>query len=86
MKIAVVSFCPIQNEALRKFSVFFIFLNLCDFFQNCAKIVYNAKAHVCAKFGNDVINLAMVMALTLVIWLESHESSYMTVHFGLCRS
>lgn len=55
------------------------------FFQNIlvshlGNVVYNVKTHVFANFGHDIINLAMDIAMTTVIWLESHGSSYMVVH------
>ena len=33
--------------------------------------------HICAKYGHFMMNYAMKMAMTTVIWLESHECSYM---------
>src|SRR5438105_3637387 len=37
----------------------------------------NRNMHICAKYGHFMINYAMIMAMTTVIWLESHECSYM---------
>src|SRR6266540_3304750 len=40
-------------------------------------IVFHGKMHICAKYGHFMTNYAMKMAMTTVIWLESHECSYM---------
>src|SRR6266498_4159340 len=44
-------------------------------------IVFQGKMHICAKYGHFMTNCAMKMAMTTVIWLESHECSYMISHF-----
>jgi hypothetical protein len=38
-------------------------------------IVCHAKMHMCAQYGLIQTNYAMNVAITLVIWLESHETS-----------
>jgi len=40
-------------------------------------IVFHGKMHICAKYGNCMTNYALKMAMTMCIWLETHESSYM---------
>ena len=40
-------------------------------------IVFHGKMHICAKYGNCMTNYALKMAMTICIWLETHESSYM---------
>ena len=33
--------------------------------------------HICAKYGNCMMNYALKMAMPMCIWFENHESSYM---------
>ena len=57
--------------------------NFQEILESCfGHLVYNIKTPVCADHGHDSNNLAMDIAMTLIIWLESHESSYQVVHFG----
>ena len=44
-------------------------------------LVYNVKTQVRCIAGHHMINLAIDMAMMLVIWFESHPSSYVIVHF-----
>ena len=44
-------------------------------------IVFHGKMHICAKYGNFMMNYAMKMAMTTGIWLETHESSHMVSLF-----
>ena len=43
-------------------------------------IVWNSKMHPCAQYGIIWTNYAMNVAIRLIIWLESHESSRMIAH------
>ena len=38
--------------------------------------------HPCAQYEIILTNYAMNVAIRLIIWLESHESSRMTAHFS----
>ena len=44
-------------------------------------IVSHPKMHMCAQYGHIIINYAMDVAITLVICLESHETSYVIALF-----
>ena len=44
-------------------------------------IVCHSKMHPCAKYEIIWTNYAMNVAIRLIIWLESHESSHMIAHF-----
>ena len=44
-------------------------------------IVWNSKMHPCAQYEIIWTNYAMNVAIILIIWLESHESSRMIAHF-----
>ena len=44
-------------------------------------IVWNSKMHPCAQYEIIWTNYAMNVAIRLIIWLESHESSCMIAHF-----
>ena len=44
-------------------------------------IVWNSKMHPCAQYEIILTNYAMNVAIRLIIWLESHESSRMIAHF-----
>ena len=44
-------------------------------------IVWNSKMHPCAQYEIIWTNYAMNVAIRLIIWLESHESSRMIAHF-----
>ena len=44
-------------------------------------IVCHPKMHPCAKYEIIWTNYAMNVAIRLIIWLESHESSRMIAHF-----
>ena len=44
-------------------------------------IVCNSKMHPCAQYEIIWANYAMNVALRLIIWLESHESSEIIAHF-----
>ena len=44
-------------------------------------IVSNYKMHPCAQYEIIWTNYAMNVAIRLIIWLESHESSRMIAHF-----
>ena len=54
-------------------------------------IVFHGKMHICAKYGNCLTNYALKMAMTICIWLETHESSYMLslfvkFFFNICQN
>src|SRR6266508_3822310 len=54
-------------------------------------IVFHGKMHICAKYGNCMMNYALKMAMTMCIWLETHESSYMLslfvkFFFNICQN
>ena len=57
---------------------FFCVKKMKTFFGN---IVLHSKIHVCAQYEIIWTNYVTVIAITLVIWAESHESSYMRGHF-----
>ena len=44
-------------------------------------IVWNSKMPPCARYEIVWTNYAMNVAIRLIIWLESHESSRMIAHF-----
>ena len=44
-------------------------------------IVWNSKMYPCAQYEIIWTNYAMNVAIRLIIWLESHESSRMIAHF-----
>ena len=44
-------------------------------------IVWNSKMHPCAQYEIISTNYAMNMAIRVIIWLESHESSRMIARF-----
>ena len=44
-------------------------------------IVWNSKMHPCAQYETIWTNYAMNVAIRLIIWLESSESSCMIAHF-----
>ena len=44
-------------------------------------IVWNSKMQPCAQYEIIWTNYAMNVAIRLIIWLESHESSRMIAHF-----
>ena len=46
-----------------------------------SSIVWNSKMHPCAQYEVIGTNYAMNVALRLIIWLESHESSRMITLF-----
>ena len=44
-------------------------------------IVWNSNMHPCAQYEIIWTNYAINVAIRLIIWLESHESSRMIAHF-----
>jgi hypothetical protein len=44
-------------------------------------IVSHPKMHMCAQYGHIITNYAAILAITLLIWPESHETSNMIAHF-----
>ena len=44
-------------------------------------IVWNSKMHPCAQYEIIWTNYAMNVAIRLIIWVESHESSRMIARF-----
>ena len=44
-------------------------------------IVCHPKMHRCAQYEIIWTNYAMNVAIRLIIWLESHESSHLVAHF-----
>jgi hypothetical protein len=44
-------------------------------------IVSHPKMHMCAQYGHIITNYAAILAITLFIWPESHETSNMIAHF-----
>ena len=44
-------------------------------------IVCHSNMHPCAQYEIIWTNYAMNVAIRLIIWLESHESSHLTAHF-----
>ena len=44
-------------------------------------IVRHPKMHMCAQYGHIITNYAAILAITLVVWTESHETSNMIAHF-----
>ena len=44
-------------------------------------IVWNSKMHPCAQYEIIWTNYAMNVAIRLIVWLESPESSCMIAHF-----
>ena len=49
--------------------------------QSYGHIVWNSKMHPCAQYEIIWTNYAMNVAIRLIIWLESHESSCVIAHF-----
>ena len=43
-------------------------------------IVFHSNMHPCAQYEIIWTNYAMNVAIRLIIWLESHESSHMIAH------
>ena len=43
-------------------------------------IVRHPKMHVCA-YGHIITNYVTILAITLVVWPESHETSNMIAHY-----
>ena len=44
-------------------------------------IVRHPKMHVCAQYGHIITNYVAILAITLVVWPESHETSNMIAHY-----
>ena len=44
-------------------------------------IVCHHKTEACAKFGHIIKNYSTDAAISLLVWLESHESSFMVGSF-----
>ena len=44
-------------------------------------IVCHHKTEACAKFGHIIKNYSTDAAISLLVWLESHESSFMVGRF-----
>jgi hypothetical protein len=44
-------------------------------------IISNQKMHMCAQYGHIITNNAAILAITLVIWPKSYETSNMIAHF-----
>ena len=44
-------------------------------------IVRHPKMHMCAQYGHIITNYAAILAITLVVWPETHETSNMIAHF-----
>ena len=44
-------------------------------------IVFHSNMHPCAQYEIIWTNYAMNVAIRLIIWLESHESSHVIAHF-----
>ena len=44
-------------------------------------IVRHLKIHMHAQYGHIITNYATILAITLVVWPESHETSNMIGHF-----
>ena len=44
-------------------------------------IVCHHKTEACAKFGHIIKNYSTDAAISLLVWLEIHESSFMVGHF-----
>ena len=44
-------------------------------------IVFHSTMHPCAQYEIIWTNYAMNVAIRLIIWLESHESSHLIAHF-----
>ena len=40
-------------------------------------IVFHHKTEACAQFGHIIRNYSTDVAISLLVWLESHESSFM---------
>ena len=57
---------------------FFCAKKMKTFFGN---IVLHSKMHICVQYEIIWTNYVTVIAITLVIWAESHEFSYMRGHF-----
>ena len=58
---------------------FFCAMKMKTFFGN---IVPHSNMHSCAQYGTILTNYATIIVITLVIWSESHESSYMRGYFS----
>ena len=72
--------------ASRKTHVFSIQRMKNDFLLNkleprFGNIVCHHKTEACAKFGHIIKNYSTDAAISLLVWLESHESLFMVGHF-----
>jgi hypothetical protein len=43
-------------------------------------IVSYPKMHMCAQYGHIIINYALILAITLMVWPKCHETSNMIGH------
>jgi hypothetical protein len=48
---------------------------------SCCNIVSHPKIHMYALYGHIITNYVAIIAITLVIWPQSHETSNMIAHF-----
>jgi hypothetical protein len=46
-----------------------------------SNIVRHPKMHMYAQYGHIITNYATILAITLVVRRESHETSHMIAHF-----
>ena len=78
---------PLLVAASRKTHVFciqkmkngFFLLNKLE--PRFGNIVCHHKTEACAKFGHIIKNYSTDAAISLLVWLESHESSFMVGRF-----
>ena len=45
------------------------------------RCVCHAKGHMCAQYGLSQKTYVTISTVTLVMWLDSQETSYMIAHF-----
>ena len=51
-------------------------------YQTCLNdIVRQPKMHVCAQYGHIITNYVAILAITLIVWPESHKTSNIIAHF-----
>ena len=43
-------------------------------------IVRHPKMHMCAQYGHIITNYVAILAITLVVWPERHETSNLIAH------
>ena len=83
----LVQFCnnylvvPSQKTSFRALEKWKMFFHPTKMKTSLGNIVCHSNMHPCAQYEIIWTNYAMNVAIRLIIWLESHESSRMIAHF-----